>query len=378
LPGTNAGTVGLLSDPRAISDDGSTVVGHALDSQSIFTPFRWTRADGMEAIFEGSGTAVAVSADGSVVLGELELAVQRAFRWTRALGAVILEPLAGDDATDALALSADGATVLGQSSAAGSARLFVWTEGSGTRAVENLPGYVSCRVGLASFGRSFGFAVGGSCSDGSGGREPFLWAGHDGLVSLGPIDALGGYEPSDPVAVTADGSVAVGRSVGTGSRAYRWTEASGLELLEIPEGYTSSAPVNGPSTMSGDGSVVVGTMGGIARRSFRWAEGVGTVVLSPLEGHDLSDVYLVSADGSVAAGSSLRLGEASEILERTAIYWRADGVPHRIADELASGGVDLGGGALGAVQAVQAPLGLFGFGSKDEVSTNLGWHARLP
>jgi hypothetical protein len=271
--------------------------------------------------------------------------------------------------------------VLGQSSGTGGERLFVWTEATGTRAVENLPGHTHCRVGSATFGRTSGFAVSGLCTIGTG-REPFVWAGQDDLAALGPADALGGYLPTDPVAVTADGSVAVGRASGAtsmdGSRAYRWTEANGFELIELPEGYTTGAPIASRATMSEDGSVVVGTMGGTARRSFFWSEGVGAVVLSPLEGHDISDVYVVSLDGSVAAGSSFRLGAADEIEDSTAVYWRADGVPHGIADELAVDGVELGGGVLGVAQAAQAPLGFVGFGSKDEVSVLLGWHANLP
>jgi hypothetical protein len=113
-------------------------------------------------------------------------------------------------------------------------------------------------------------------------------------------------------------------------------------------------------------------MGGIATHAFLWSERAGTVVLSPLEGHDTSVAMVVSADGSVAAGTS-RLGTAAS----TAVYWRADGVAHRIADELAADGVDLGGAALDHVRDAQASLGFFGFGSKDEVSTSLAWRARL-
>jgi hypothetical protein len=382
LPGESDGGSGWLSDPSAVSADGSTVVGRATTSEGGAAPFRWTRADGMEAVVEGDGTAVAVSADGSVVLGEQRRPLVRAFRWTRALGAVTLEPVAGDDWTQARALSADGATVLGHSSGPFGARLFVWTEATGTRAVENLPGYTSCLAAGVTFGRTSGLAVGGLCTIEAGQPRPFVWAGQDVLLALGPADALDGYEPTGPVAVTADGSVAVGRASGAtlaaGSRAYRWTQANGLQLIQLPEGYTTGAPVAGQATMSEDGSVFVGTMGGIGPHSFLWSESAGAVVLAPLEGHDMSDAYVLSTDGSVAAGSSFRLGVADEIQDQTAVYWRADGVPHRIADELVAGGVDLGGAALGVAQSTQAPLGFVGFGSKDEVSILLAWHARLP
>jgi uncharacterized membrane protein len=372
--------VGTLSNPVAASADGSVVVGSAPDSGGELQAFRWTRSGGMEAIAGGYAHAVAVSADGSVVLGSRSEPVSQAFRWTRELGAVVIEPLAGDDATDALYLSPDGATALVQSRGAAGARIAIWTEARGTVAIENLPGYTICRQRTPTARLSYGLAGGGSCSSDSGESEPFVWAGVGGLKSLGPIDALDGFVPTDPAAVSADGSVAVGiaSDVTAGSRPYRWTEAAGLELIELPDGYDSGAPVSDRSAMSEDGTVVVGTMGGTARRSFRWSEGSGVVVLEPLEGHDISDVYVVSADGSFAAGSSFRVGDADAIEDKTAVYWRADGVPHRVADELAAAGLELGGGALGGAEFIQAPLGLVGHGSKDEVSSLLCYRARLP
>jgi hypothetical protein len=378
LPGVTPYPFRTLSYPTATSADGSVVVGIADNSEGRYVPFRWTPADGMEAIAE-EGSAVAVSADGSIVVGGLH--EQRVFRWTRALGVVtIVEPLDGDDAIWPLALSDDGATVLGKSyrsesaaEAAGAAeRLFVWTEGSGALAVANLPGYEWCLVKHARFNSSNRFVAGGWCFN-EAGNDPYVWAGQDHLVAVGPADAVGVDELSDPIAVSADGVVAVGgASVGDESRVYRWTETNGLSLLELPQGYTSSSLAPFPEAMSEDGSVVVGSMSGSASHGFLWSESAGAVVLSPLDGHDISEAMVVSPDGSVAAGTS-RLGMASSV----AVYWRANGVPHRIADELAAAGIELGGDALHRVAAAQAPLGFLGQGSKDEVSTDLGWSARL-
>jgi uncharacterized membrane protein len=373
LPGATPTSFSTLSYPTAISADGSVVVGSAMNAEGGFVPFRWTRADGIEAIGEEEGGAVAVSADGSVVLGSHG---QEVFRWTRALGAAtIVEPLDGDDAITPLALSADGATALGRSYRSDNTaeRLFVWTEDSGTRAVENLPAYVWCPVMNTRISRSKGLVAGGACRDGTQ-NEPFLWAGQDRLVALGLTDALGGKTPLDLVAVTADVAVAVGNTfdVGTEGRAYRWTEGNGFELIQLPQGYTSSGLDSSAEVMSEDGSVVVGGMGGIASHAFLWSERAGAIVLSPLEGHDTSIGRVVSADGSVAAGTSSLGTEDS-----AAVYWRADGVPHRLADELAAGGVDLGGGAIGLL-ATPTALGFVGSGSKDEVSDFLSWRAQLP
>jgi uncharacterized membrane protein len=376
LPGATASTFSPLSDPRAVTADGSVVVGDARNSERRYAPFRWTRAGGMEALAE-EGSAVAVSADGSVVVGVRSLPAKAVFRWTRALGAVtIVEPLEGDDDLRVLAVSPDGATVLGESSRRDTtARLFLWEEGAGTRAIENLPGQAFCQVELATFSQSHGFIAAGACHS-EAGYEPFLWTGQDELVALGPADALGDYKPSSPVAVTADGSVAVGGAFvsDTESRTYRWTEANGFDFIQLPDGYTDA----GAAALSEDGSAIIGRMAGKADHSFLWSASTGAVVLSPLAGHDSSYVRLMSADGSVAAGAS-----SSEFEGWTAAYWRADGIAHSIAEELAAGGIDLGPGLLREPVSTwttmgPSPVGFFGYGSKDEVSTHLSWQARLP
>jgi probable HAF family extracellular repeat protein len=379
LPGANPSIKGsVLSDPRAVSADGSVVVGVAASSQNHPAAFRWTRTDGMEAIAE-YGSAIAVSADGAVVLGQQTQPAQRGFRWTRELGAVMFDPFPGSVTTSVFALSEDGGTVLGKSywdgDSAGS--LFVWTEASGMRVVENLPGYRDCLAGPAL---THGMIVAGPCYDQSGRSEPYLWVGQDGLRAMGPADMLGGHKPASAVAVTVDGSVAVGQTVAVPgeSRVYRWTETNGFELIELPEGYTTNATTPGPGTMSDDGAVVVGRLEGLARHSFLWSAGVGTVVLSPIEGHEVSYVYAVSGDGSIAVGTTYRVGSAGAAEDFAAVYWRADGVPHRIVDELAVHGIDVGGGTISDAHAAHPTRGFFGSGWKSEAGGSLAWHARLP
>jgi uncharacterized membrane protein len=335
----------------------------------------------MEPLAE-SGTADAVSADGSVVVGRVSTdeVKQALFRWTRERGAItIIEPLPGDDTTRLLALSDDGGTVLGLSEqsefdAPPSSRLVVWTEGSGARAIENLPGYPSCTAEFANFDPTHGFVAAGACSN-EVESESFLWTGQEALVALGPADALDGYAAHGAVAVTADGSVAVGVATGpdNAGRGYRWTEAEGFEFLELPEGYTSSRVGWPGEALSADGSVVAGTLDSEVYRAFRWSDDAGTVVLPPLEGHDVSSASAVSPDGSVVAGISRR-----GTMDQTAVYWLADGVPHRIADGLEAHGIELGAGKLQSVRAVMTPLAFLGYGAKDELGTELMWRATLP
>ncbi|HEY8944962.1 MAG TPA: hypothetical protein VIM73_11905, partial [Polyangiaceae bacterium] len=83
LPGVIERPFTALSFALAVSADGSVVVGQARTSQNTVVPFRWTRADGMEPLAE-NGSADAVSADGSVVVGSVSTdeRKQALFRWT--------------------------------------------------------------------------------------------------------------------------------------------------------------------------------------------------------------------------------------------------------------------------------------------------------
>ena len=375
LPGANLNVSRQLSYPSAISADHSVVVGSSRNSRNLDAPFRWTRESGMEALAD-EGYGAAASDDGSVVSGWND---QGIFLWTRALGAVTIvsEPLAGDDHIMPLALSGDGTALVGKSFRADqrAAHLFVWTEASGVRAIENLPGYANCRVDHVTWSPSNGFVTAGACFDDTLGSELFVWTGQDRLMALGPTDALGGYIPGVH-AVTSDGSVVVGSAYGmgdTGTRAYRWTEADGYELFDLAEGFTSG----GVASMSADGSVVVGYTGNAPVRSFLSSASAGAVALAPLEGHDSAQVGALSADGSIAAGTSFRLTLENRHEDETPVYWRANGVPHRVADELAAAGLELGGGEVRRVLSAHAPLGFYGSGAKDELNNALAWRARL-
>jgi uncharacterized membrane protein len=79
-------------------------------------------------------------------------------------------------------------------------------------------------------------------------------AGIQNFRGLG--DAPGGSFHSSASSVSADGSVAVGRSVnGAFNQASRWTLADGMVSIgDLPGGFTASQSFG----VSGDGAVVVG------------------------------------------------------------------------------------------------------------------------
>lgn len=109
-----------------LSDAGDVAVGWSLDSTFNIRPFRWDIDNGMTAIpglpQEYMGIARGVSADGSIVVGsDYTDSGQFAFLWTEESGTVAIndflsangvEPL-GWKLTEAVGISADGACIVG-------------------------------------------------------------------------------------------------------------------------------------------------------------------------------------------------------------------------------------------------------------------------
>jgi probable HAF family extracellular repeat protein len=120
------------------------------------------------------------------------------------------------------------------------------------------------------------------------GQQAFRWTQSTGMV------ALGSFTSSSASKISADGSTIVG---GGDSKAFRWTQAGGIQIIPNLSGATSSDA----SGVSADGSVVAGTSGG---QAYRWTASAGTVGLGYLSGKTSSNTYAVSDDGSVVVGAS--------------------------------------------------------------------------
>ncbi len=101
--------------------DGSVVVGQS-SNETGGRAFRWT-PNGMMSLGVLPGgvwsTAIALSSDGSVIVGQADLpdlgANYHAVRWTSSTGLVMLPELSGWPYSEALAVSADGSVIGGQS-----------------------------------------------------------------------------------------------------------------------------------------------------------------------------------------------------------------------------------------------------------------------
>ena len=119
LPGAS----NFFSEALDVSAVGSVVVGFSRSgaSGSKFEAFRWTQQDGMVGLGALPGgefvesSALGVSADGSTVVGRASSAGgAEAFRWTAEEGMIGLGDFPGGDVdSTAVAASADGSIVLG-------------------------------------------------------------------------------------------------------------------------------------------------------------------------------------------------------------------------------------------------------------------------
>jgi len=131
---------GVFIDAKGVSSDGSVIVGRGVKTQwHIGHPpssaFRWTAPGGAVEIAQGSATAV--SADGSVVIGDSNLPLDfsnKLFRWTQSTGPVAIpQP---NSRTFPAAISSDGSVIVGHTNAGAGISLssvlaFRWTQEDG-------------------------------------------------------------------------------------------------------------------------------------------------------------------------------------------------------------------------------------------------------
>jgi uncharacterized membrane protein len=345
------------SSAAAVSADGSVVVGTAayrtitqaelpygFIAPNLYQAFRWTQASGMVGLGfpagMNDGRAVAVSADGSVVVGSCEGLTesgktgQQAFRWTAAGGIVGC----GVDSTYGAAVTADGSVVFGN-------RVY-----SSFPVTENPPG-----------------------------PWPFRWTEGSGTTEfLGCAFVTG---------VSADGSVKAGVSASFFYQgAVRWSPTGGITSLAHLRSQTSASA----NAVSADGAVIVGTESDNRTgpsgwsEAFCWTEAGGVVGLGYLPGGlEQTQAFAVSADGSVIVGrGSVGYAPPGDSLSQAfyeAFIWTPDEGMRNLRDLLvAECGLDLTGWTLASATGVSADgRTIVGTGVDPEGNTE-AWMAVIP
>ena len=207
--------------------------------------------------------ALAISADGQVVVGESESSSgTQAFRWTRSGGISGLGFLSlADPASSARAISSNGSVIVGSSNdASGVWRAFRWSGGVFT--LLNAQSCSSCDpitegLGLSSDGQ---VAVGSSAARGGGSSplhlDPVRWAGGGTTLSdLGNLSG-GNEEIGAAFGASQNGAVIVGNHTSSaGKDAWYWT---GSGLIALPHLFGGTPIAASANAVSRDGTTIVG------------------------------------------------------------------------------------------------------------------------
>jgi probable HAF family extracellular repeat protein len=250
---------------NAASTGGEVIVGNGYIGLSA-RAFRWTDNNGMVGLGTLPGgyansQARAVSENGTVIIGSAQNSARKyeAFRWTAEQGMIGLGDLPGGTfQSTAYDVSDDGTVIVGKSNGLG-VEAFRWTSETGIVSLHDLPGghLESSASGITGDGSVI---VGYGSSD--NGREAFRWTAETGMVPLG--DLAGGRYWSQASSVSDDGGTIVGwAATDLGYEAFIWTESSGMtnlrDLLQNEfflnvDGWI----LTGATEISSDGTVVVG------------------------------------------------------------------------------------------------------------------------
>jgi uncharacterized membrane protein len=302
---------------------------------------------GLPAGFEPQNPAFSdaygVSNDGTVVGSMYVPNVGfRSFRWTSATGLTQVNGVNSDSGSFARAITPDGATIVGESTSPQVA--FRQTNGG---VVENLGilNDIDYDGSGATDVSDNGQAISGVLSYvATATNRAARWTQANGWQDLG---ILRGDDESAANAISADGSIVAGYSVGSYFRAVKWTAQTGLRALPNPFGINSDSTA---IAMSASGDVIVGTArnANFVSQATVWYGNGSTAVLANPSGFDASSAYGVSGDGNLIGGTTF----IENVGQDTAAFWTGDGVAYNLQEYLSSQNIDLSGWQLLAITEV--------------------------
>jgi probable HAF family extracellular repeat protein len=301
------------SSARAVSGDGSVVVGFASTPSSGFAAFRWTRSGGLVQL--SGETATSVSGDGTTAVGNRSSSGFSAFRWV-GTAATNLGRLPGTNDAFAWGISGDGGSVVGHCNIPGvSNHAYRWRSGTGMLDLGFLPGGTTA-IAKATNGNGTVIVGNANAPNGAEFRDhAFRWTDAGGMQDLG---LLPDTNESYALAVSGGGAVIAGYCVNTvTNRGYpfRWTQDTGMQDL----GTVAGSNFRFMESISADGTVIGGSQGSSEsnERALMWTAATGLVDLNTylpgigldLSGWVLNDVGSVNADGTVLVGKGFHNGQ---------------------------------------------------------------------
>jgi hypothetical protein len=265
--------------------------------------------------------------DGGIPQGTARLRPQRAYRWTQSGGLVALPVPAGFDLSGGTAISATGSTVVGQISRAGdnqtalgaAQQAFRWTSALGT---QSLGADTTAATGVNINGT---VVVGNTSKTFS---RAFRWdlsdpaTGAGSLTALAPLAAAGAQAYSFAYGVSTSGQVVVGAS-----------QAATFDGPLLPVSWTgSAAPVSSglaPGTTSGAALAVSGTGDVI----------VGLASTSAIDGSSEPD-FRIQPDGLLTLANNSR---TTNLTAARAIRWTQATGWQTLNDVAKANGIDTTG-----------------------------------
>jgi probable HAF family extracellular repeat protein len=182
-------------------------------------------------------------------------------------------------------------------------------------------------------------------------------------------------------AVSADGQIVVGRSVGTDIHApFRWTSHTGMQELGTLSGATRRS--GDALGISSDGSTIVGitaspssTQESYRQEAYRWTETEGMQPLGILEGGRSSAATAASRDGKLIVGASETHNNRG-----AAFIWDDENGMRKLSDVLLSdyGVDDLQGYRLNAAQGISSDGNIIvGWAFSDSRGEYVAWRVDL-
>lgn len=272
---------------------------------------------------ESSG--VALSSDGMVAVGYSTPSLI-GYTWTRSGGRVDFGSAAGMPVARSGGISGDGRVIVGTSYTQGGSQIAFRWSGPGTFQTLGTVSSFYSRTHAVDASADGGVIVGYANDRFEGMSVPFRWTAGGGMQSLG---AFPGAALTEATAVSDDGRVICGTSVGQRSYGWTWTEEGGYEVLPVLDGTDGQSFAYGMNRL---GSAVVGTAG-FEAYSAMWRGGE-VIRLGDVAGRPFTP-YAVDDLGTVAVG--ITDGGASH----WATVWTQARGAELLSDYLAANGVEI-------------------------------------
>jgi probable HAF family extracellular repeat protein len=271
--------------PMAINNKGE-VVGSSVTSEHQSRAFLWTRATGTQDLgtISGASSARAINNESQVVGVFGEPGKEQLFLWTRESG--MHDPHIAAIPADINDLS----QIVGYYNNA-QPHAFLWSQSTGLQDLGTLGGCCSRATGINNSGQVVGWSFPPTGSP----AHPFVWTAQGGMHDLG--------FPGQASAINNSGQAVGFYSDGKQSRAFLWSEASGLQDLGSLDGTTSFAlDIN-------DNGCVIG-ISGTNSHAFLWTKDGGMQDVSAMLAGKVLSLIVVPDTASINnAGQIVSAGE---------------------------------------------------------------------